>query len=370
MQAFLGCDAHKHYSVFVSVDERGRASQPVRIEHDQVAFRRYLQTLPRQTEIAVESTGNWYWIVDAMEQAGHRPHLANPIEAKKRMGKTHKTDALDAKGLAILLRNGTLPESWIPPGELRDQRELLRTRMALRDLRTSLKHRIHSAIDRYGLQATGISDLFGVKGRAYITEVGIRARQRVAAAVIAETAGQSRRGDRRRQAFPYRIVTDRRRACDRTANCLIDLNRIALGVVHSYRLVAVPVGFVAEIAVRIVAKGTHVRRSSLCPPSGCRAKIGGRRWARAFETKIVLVFLYLSSISKGLSSPTFASDDGRRLRRWAWEMCVTPSDRENLPTRIGRTLKKCIKCRCCSPSCSSECQTIGPVLLNMNCINC
>ena len=40
--------------------------------------------------------------------------------------------------------------------------------MALRDLRSSLKHRIHAAIDRYGLQATGISDLFGVKGRVYI----------------------------------------------------------------------------------------------------------------------------------------------------------------------------------------------------------
>jgi hypothetical protein len=38
------------------------------------------------------------------------------------MGLTHKTDKLDAKGLAILLRNGTLPEVWIPPGELRDQR--------------------------------------------------------------------------------------------------------------------------------------------------------------------------------------------------------------------------------------------------------
>lgn len=93
------------------------------------------------------------------------PHLANPLEAKRRMG---KTDALDAKGLAILLHNGTLPESWIPPGELRDRRELLRTRMALRDLRSSLKHRIHAAIDRYGLQATGISDLFGVRGRVYI----------------------------------------------------------------------------------------------------------------------------------------------------------------------------------------------------------
>jgi hypothetical protein len=40
--------------------------------------------------------------------------------------------------------------------------------MALRDLRTSLKHRIHATIDRYGLQTSGISDLFGVKGRVYI----------------------------------------------------------------------------------------------------------------------------------------------------------------------------------------------------------
>jgi hypothetical protein len=45
------------------------------------------------------------------------------------MAGSNKTDALDAKGLAILLHNGTLPESWIPPGELRDQRELLRTRL-------------------------------------------------------------------------------------------------------------------------------------------------------------------------------------------------------------------------------------------------
>ncbi len=170
MQSYLGCDAHKHYSVFVTVDERGRASKPVRIEHNVAAYRRYFDTLPAGAEIALEATGHWCWIVDLMEQAGHRPHLANALEAKKRMGKTHKTDALDAKGLAILLRCGTLPESWIPPGQLRDQRELLRTRMVLRDPRTALKHRIHSAIDRYGLHATGITDIFGVKGRAYIAE--------------------------------------------------------------------------------------------------------------------------------------------------------------------------------------------------------
>lgn len=85
-----------------------------------------------------------------MEAAGHHPHLAEPLEAKKRMGKTHKTDALDARGLAILLRNGTLPEGWVPPAGFRDKRELLRTRMALRDVRTMLKHRIHSGSNVMG----------------------------------------------------------------------------------------------------------------------------------------------------------------------------------------------------------------------------
>lgn len=168
MPQVIGCDAHKQFSVFVRIDSKGKTSPAVRVEHNRQGYIDYLQSLPAASEIALEATGHWYWMVDEMEKAGHRPHLANPTEAKKRMGKTNKTDALDAKGLAILLHNGTLPESWIPPGDLRDRRELLRTRMALRDLRTSLKHRIHAAIDRYGLQATGISDLFGVKGRVYI----------------------------------------------------------------------------------------------------------------------------------------------------------------------------------------------------------
>ncbi|WP_026441643.1 IS110 family transposase [Pseudacidobacterium ailaaui] len=171
MRSIIGCDAHKQFSVFVAIDNTGKTSSPVRVGHDREEYIRFLRTLPPGSEIAVEATGHWYWMVDEMESAGHRPHLANPTEAKKRMGKTNKTDALDAKGLAILLHNGTLPESWIPPGDLRDQRELLRTRMALRDLRSSLKHRIHAAIDRYGLHAIGISDLFGVRGRVYIDRV-------------------------------------------------------------------------------------------------------------------------------------------------------------------------------------------------------
>ena len=128
--------------LWLLTSEAGQAGRSRRTR--QRHFADFLKQLPTESEIAIESTGHWYWLVDEMERAGHHVHLANPMEAKKRMGRTNKTDALDAKGLAILLRNGTLPESWIPPGPLRDRRELLRTRMALRDLRSSLKHRIHA----------------------------------------------------------------------------------------------------------------------------------------------------------------------------------------------------------------------------------
>ncbi len=58
------------------------------------------------------------------------------------MGQINKTDKLDAKGLATLLKNGTLPTIWIPPGNLRDQRELLRWRMVLSQIKVKLKNLI------------------------------------------------------------------------------------------------------------------------------------------------------------------------------------------------------------------------------------
>jgi transposase len=164
MQQFIGCDAHKQYSIFSSVNEKGRLGRAVRVGHDREPFRRYLDQLPAGSPIAVESSGHWYWLVDEMERAGHEPHLVNAGEAKRRMGKPNKTDKLDAEGLAILLRNGTLPEVWIPPAALRDQRELLRLRMFLVSLRTDVKNRIHGALGRYNLQI-GVTDLFGTEGR-------------------------------------------------------------------------------------------------------------------------------------------------------------------------------------------------------------
>src|SRR2546425_1468802 len=64
----------------------------------------------------------------------------------------------------MLLRNGTLPVVWIPPAELRDQREMLRWRMCLSRMRTRVKNRIHGVLQRYNVDIA-VSDLFGDAGR-------------------------------------------------------------------------------------------------------------------------------------------------------------------------------------------------------------
>jgi transposase len=162
---YVGCDAHKKYSIFAVMDNTSLVGVPVRVEHDRILFRRYLACLPAGTSVAIETIGSWYWMVDEIEQAGHNPVLAHARKAKLMMGQINKTDTLDAKGLALLLRNGTLPEVWIPPGELRDQRELPRLRMALVGIRTGLKNRIQSSLAKYAIRIEGASDLFGTKGR-------------------------------------------------------------------------------------------------------------------------------------------------------------------------------------------------------------
>ena len=182
MEQFIGCDAHKKFSVFVAVNEKGQAGEAFRVMHDRQLYREFLARLPPHSAIAIEASGHYSWLVDEMERAGHRPKLANPLEAKRRMALTKKTDKLDARGLAILLRNGTLPEVWIPPSELRDQRELLRLRIFLVHLRTRVKNRIHGTLARHNVQVPG-ADLFGVAARlrleARLPELPVHSREAI-----------------------------------------------------------------------------------------------------------------------------------------------------------------------------------------------
>jgi transposase len=159
----LGCDVHKRYSQIAVLDEVGQVCQQDRLNHSPEILQEYFGQFPEGTPVAFETVGNWYWIAEAIEAAGCEPLLTHAAKAKVMMGNVNKTDKLDAKGLATLLYLGKLPTVWIPDAALRDERELLRTRMALGKIRTGLKNRIHATLAKYALVIQE-SDIFIGKG--------------------------------------------------------------------------------------------------------------------------------------------------------------------------------------------------------------
>ena len=80
----------------------------------------------RIASIAVESTFNWYWLVDGLQDLGYRVLLANPAELTQYNGLKHADDQSDAFFLAELLRLGILPTGYVCERKLRAVRDLLR----------------------------------------------------------------------------------------------------------------------------------------------------------------------------------------------------------------------------------------------------
>jgi hypothetical protein len=75
MEQFIGCDAHKRFSVFVVVNEKGQAGEAIRVEHDRRLYREFLSQLPKQSAIAIEASEHYGWLVDEMEATGSLPEV-------------------------------------------------------------------------------------------------------------------------------------------------------------------------------------------------------------------------------------------------------------------------------------------------------
>jgi hypothetical protein len=127
---YIAFDAHKHYTLrrWLGRTVGSSANSGSRMSGERCSsfWRNVSRALGRGGD-----DRQLVWIVDEIEAAGCLPKLVHARKAKLMMGAINKTDKLDVRGLNQLQRNGTLPTVWIPPGELRDQRDLPRTRMVL-----------------------------------------------------------------------------------------------------------------------------------------------------------------------------------------------------------------------------------------------
>lgn len=164
MREYIAFDSHKHYTLMERQDAQTGRTVQQRLAHQRGSLCAGLRGCQPGDAVAVEATGNWYWIVGEIEAAGLRPRLVHPRKAKLMMGMINKTDELDVHGLNRLQQNGTLPTVWIPPASLRDLRELTRTRLVLVAARTRLKNRLSATLAKHGLTIQA-SDPFGVRAR-------------------------------------------------------------------------------------------------------------------------------------------------------------------------------------------------------------
>jgi len=169
MQLYAGIDLHASNNYLAVVDENGK--------------RMFKQKLPNETEVillklerfqeemvgvVVESTFNWYWLVDLLHEAGYRVHLANPAAIQKYSGLKHSDDKHDAFWLAEMLRLGILPEGYIYPKEKRPIRDLLRKRGQLVRLRTSLILSLQNIIVRNLSVRISANDIKKLKENAVV----------------------------------------------------------------------------------------------------------------------------------------------------------------------------------------------------------
>ena len=129
MKLYGAIDLHSNNSVIVVSDEQDHVVYEKRLPNDLALITQQLAAYRESLEgIVVESTYNWYWLVDGLMDAGHKAHLANTAAIQQYAGLKYTDDPYDARWLAHLLRLGILPQGYIYPKEHRPVRDLLRKR--------------------------------------------------------------------------------------------------------------------------------------------------------------------------------------------------------------------------------------------------
>jgi transposase len=170
---YVGIDLHRKRSQIAALDEQGTELLSRRVANDPEALRVILAELGSELQVALEATYGWEWLADLLEGQGHVLHLSHPLRTKAIAAARVKTDAVDARTLAHLLRADLLPEAYVAPRELRDLRDLLRHRVVLTRMRSALKNRVHALLARQGIQNEH-ADLFGQGGRRFLDQVQLR----------------------------------------------------------------------------------------------------------------------------------------------------------------------------------------------------
>jgi len=163
----IGLDVHKRYSYVAVVDELGEIVEEKRIENTKESLQKFASKY--KAKAVIEATSNYRFIYDVLENY-MEVKLAHPYKTRAIAEARIKNDRLDAKMLAHLLR-ANLIESYVPPKEVRELRDLTRLRKALIEDRNRLKNRVHAILAKNGI--IDYPNPFTKKGREHLENLDL-----------------------------------------------------------------------------------------------------------------------------------------------------------------------------------------------------
>jgi len=165
---FVGFDLHKRYITACALNDAGEIIAEIRqLATALEAVLRWLSAFPGPVTVGREATLYWEWLAARLTEHGHTARVAHAFHVKLIWQARAKTDPIDARKLAELLRVNLFPAIWLPDTDTRERRQLLRGRALLVRERTRLKNRIPGHLTSENLVAPG-ADLYGKGGRAWL----------------------------------------------------------------------------------------------------------------------------------------------------------------------------------------------------------
>lgn len=178
MLRYIGLDIHKKTVVYCILDPAGEVLERGQVACQKRALESFAQTtLQPGDQVALEATTHCWAVVDLLEPSVERVVVSNPLQTRAIAAAKIKTDRIDARILAELLRTGFLPEVWTPDALTRKQRRMTHRRASLVRQRTAIKNRIHSTL---AMRLISVPNLFTRKGFEKLSELDLDDEARLA----------------------------------------------------------------------------------------------------------------------------------------------------------------------------------------------
>lgn len=146
----VGLDIHKNYIQAAVMNEQGRLLKEDKFQNDVQCIERFFTNI-KDAKVVMESSSTWYNIYKLLSKK-YSVILSNPVKTKAIASAKIKTDKIDARILADLLRGGYIAECYVPDSKIMELRELVRYRADLVRSRTRVKNRIHSILLMNGIR--------------------------------------------------------------------------------------------------------------------------------------------------------------------------------------------------------------------------